>query len=371
MSACTSQRFFLGGRLIFGPDARSLVVTLLLIIVPLAVFCVFVARHLRHEFEAYNAGYSILVAAIVLTIYVLVLLLITSAQDPGIVPRASHPPEEESQYESSASFDNSGRRTSGLQIPRIKEVQVNGLIRNYRYFFLFVSSSTILCIYVFAMSALYIKILMRNFHYSVWESIKESPASVILMIYSFIALWFVGGLTGFHCYLMGTNQTTYENFRSRGDNRLNVYNQGCLNNFQEILCTKTKPSRNNFRAFVQEEMQPIPSGVATQEEPKLDDTMEIPRAKIEDDLDIGGDLLAISRRCNFEEVHEDVDIRSRESEGKHHGSSDAEFALGLNRQDCAAQAEEPHLNQGRSSGSLDPLSALQMEPAETRSKSEV
>ncbi|KAK9110530.1 hypothetical protein Sjap_018590 [Stephania japonica] len=406
-----NNRFFLGGRLIFGPDAKSLIVTLLLIIVPAAIFCVFVARHLRHEFEAYNAGYSILVAAIVFTIYVLVLLLITSAQDPGIVPRASHPPEEESQYESS--FDNSGRRTSGLQIPRIKETQVNGMIvrvkycdtcmlyrpprcshcsicdncierfdhhcpwvgqcigqRNYRYFVLFVSSSAILCIYVFAMSALYIKILMRNFHYSVWESMKESPASVILMIYSFIALWFVGGLTGFHCYLMGTNQTTYENFRSRGDNRLNVYNQGCLNNFQEILCTKTKPSRNNFRAFVQEEMQAMPSGVATQEEPKVDDTVEIPRAKIEDDLEIGGDLLAISRRCNFEEVHEDVDVRSRESEGKHHGSSDAEFALGLDRQDLAAQGEEPHLNQG-CSGNLDPVSALHMEPAETRSKSEV
>ncbi|KAK9134429.1 hypothetical protein Syun_013759 [Stephania yunnanensis] len=327
---------FLGGRLIFGPDARSLAGTLLLIIAPVAVFCVFVARHLRHEFEAYNAGYSILVAAIVLTIYVLVLLLITSAQDPGIVPRASHPPEEESQYESSASFDNSGRRTSGLQIPRIKEVQVNGLIVRVKY-----------C------DTCMLYRPPRCSHCSICDNCIER--------------------FDHHCPWVGQciGQTTYENFRSRGDNRLNVYNQGCLNNFQEILCTKTKSSRNNFRAFVQEEMQPMPSGVATQEEPKLDDTMEIPRAKIEDDLEIGGDLLAISRRCNFEEVHEDVDIRSRESEGKHHGSLDAEFALGLNSQDCAAQAEEPHLNQGRSSGSLDPLSALQMEPAETRSKSEV
>ena len=64
------QKFILGGRLIFGPDARSLIVTLLLIIVPVVLFCVFVARHLRHEFSSYNAGYAILVAAIVFTVYV-------------------------------------------------------------------------------------------------------------------------------------------------------------------------------------------------------------------------------------------------------------------------------------------------------------
>ena len=63
------QKFLLGGRLIFGPDVRSLFVTLILIIAPVAVFCVFVARHLMNDFPN-RSGIAIMVVAVVHTFIV-------------------------------------------------------------------------------------------------------------------------------------------------------------------------------------------------------------------------------------------------------------------------------------------------------------
>ncbi|KAI5058104.1 hypothetical protein GOP47_0026274 [Adiantum capillus-veneris] len=240
-----------------------------------------------------------MVVTVALTIHVLVVLLLTSSRDPGIIPRSAHPPEPED-YDSSASpADWSGGQTPRWRLPRTKDVIVNGVTvkvkycdtcmlyrpprcshcsicnncverfdhhcpwvgqcigqRNYRFFFIFVASATVLCMYVFAMSALHIKFVMDGDEHSkrprtVWQAIAEAPASMVLIIYTFIAVWFVGGLTVFHLYLISTNQTTYENFRYRYETRINPYNLGIMKNFISIFCTPIGNSKNNFREKVQ------------------------------------------------------------------------------------------------------------------------
>lgn len=145
------------------------------------------------------------------------------------------------------------------------------------------------------------------------------------------------------CYLV--LQTTYENFRYRSDNRINVYNRGCLNNFLEVFCTKVKPSRNNFRALVQEEV-PRPTRPVISQEPEPDTGGGDPRPKVEDDLDIGEDLLKISQRRNIEEI--DDDIRSRGSNGPPHNTSEADSVLGLDRRAPTVRSEARHSSWGRS-----------------------
>lgn len=359
------NKFLLGGRLIFGPDANSLILTFLLIFVPVVLFCVFVARNLVLEPQQQSAGYAILAITIVFTIYVFILLLSTSAKDPGIVPRNSHPPEEVLGYDSSASAEAGSR-----SLPRTKEVLVNGMPvrvkycetcmlyrpprcshcsvcdncverfdhhcpwvgqcigkRNYRCFFLFVSSTALLCVFIFSISALYLKLLMDDYG-TLWKAIKESPASAALMAYCFIALWFVGGLTGFHLYLICTNQTTYENFRHKKHNLVNIYNQGCIRNFLQLFCSRIEPSKINFRGYVQEGVsKPPPKNNIQETDINISDGDT--RVKVEDDLEIGDDIMKISQRRNSEEAG---DVRGRGSDRSPIGRSEVDFGFGLESQ---------------------------------------
>ncbi|KAJ0440537.1 putative protein S-acyltransferase [Helianthus annuus] len=288
-----SNIFFLSGRFIFGPDIRSIFLSLFLIIAPAIVFCVFVARKLLDKFN-HHLGILVMVIAIVFTIYVVTLLLVTSGRDPGIIPRNTHPPEPEIIDQS----PEAGSQTPQLRLPRFKEVMVNGFtvkvkycdtcmlyrpprcshcsicdncvqrfdhhcpwvgqcigLRNYRFFFMFVSSATLLCIYVFAFCWVYVIKIKNSEEKSIWGALIKTPASIALIIYTFICVWFVGGLTVFHLYLISTNQSTYENFRYRYDQTVNPHNRGIIENFKDVFWRSIPPSKNDFRAIVVRESE--------------------------------------------------------------------------------------------------------------------
>ena len=80
------------------------------------------------------------------------------------------------------------------------------LQRNYRFYYMFVFSATLLCLYIHGFCWVYIRRIMDSEEISIWRAMIKTPASVALIIYSFICVWFVGGLTVFHTYLISTNQ---------------------------------------------------------------------------------------------------------------------------------------------------------------------
>ncbi|KAJ4826068.1 hypothetical protein Tsubulata_000744 [Turnera subulata] len=121
--------FCLGGRLIFGPDVRSLFLTVSLILIPMIFFCAFVARSLITEFR-HHLGNFIVIICVVYAAYVVFLLLLTSSRDPGIVPRNSRPPEEDGSALSTGWSPIAG---TGLSLPPTKDVVINGAIIKVKY----------------------------------------------------------------------------------------------------------------------------------------------------------------------------------------------------------------------------------------------
>lgn len=115
---------------------------------------------------------------------------------------------------------------------------------------------------------------------NIWKAMTKTPASIGLLIYTFITAWFVGGLSVFHLYLISTNQSTYENFRYRYDQRSNPYNRGMIRNFMEVFCTGIPQSKNNFRAKVRKEpVVPVRTIAAAFASPA--------RGKIASDIEMG------------------------------------------------------------------------------------
>ncbi|CAN7095229.1 unnamed protein product [Brassica rapa subsp. narinosa] len=284
------NKFLCGGRLVFGPDASSLLLTTCMIGGPSITFCIRIAFLIGDRRPLFHS--LIMIGAALLTIMDFTFLFLTSTRDPGIIPRNKEAPTQ-------ATLEWASNKA---KLPRTKDVMVNGFtvkvkfcdtcklyrpprashcstcnncvqrfdhhcprvgqciaLRNYPFFVCFISCSTLLCIYIFAFSL----VSMLEVHGQFYLLIADDLILGVLALYCFVSVWFVGGLTVFHFYLICTNQasffsffsklhlssivvclilfTTSESFRYHYDKKENPYRKGVLKNFKELLLGKIPP----------------------------------------------------------------------------------------------------------------------------------
>lgn len=199
---------------------------------------------------------------------------------------------------------------------------------------MFVSSTSLLCLYVLVCCSTYLKMIVDSEHCSVWQAVCRSPIAGLLVMYTFIVCWFVGGLTLFHMYLIASNQvwillqyhldlmnfilecihiandlppscgslqTTYENFRYQYERKMNPYNRGLSQNCSEIFCTEIPHSRNNFRETAECE-SPTASTIA----PSFVDpipTMHVDMQKRKLDIEMGNRQAVDAEKCDDARNH--------------------------------------------------------------------
>lgn len=71
----------------------------------------------------------------------------------------------------------------------VHDIHLPSLQRNYRWFLCFVFSTTLLCVWVFALSLVQLLKYMDDSGRGFGHAISEYPASLVCMVYTFLAFW--------------------------------------------------------------------------------------------------------------------------------------------------------------------------------------
>ncbi|XP_015577875.1 probable protein S-acyltransferase 1 [Ricinus communis] len=264
--------FLFHGRLVCGPDPRGLLLTTVSIVITSWIFAVYNDDDLRLH------STLIVTLSLILTTSVLVNLFLVSSTDPGIIARNYQTPLEE------IGTSEGSRR---------KKVTINGVelklkycgickifrpprschcaicnncvekfdhhcpwigqcvaLRNYRFYMTFVISALNFFIYIFVFSFWRIQRRMSRIGSGLIGMLMNCPETLALVLFSFAAIWFLGGLAIFHVYLIAINQTAYENFRQFYVGCRNPFDKGILSNIKEALFSALPPSGVDFREVV-------------------------------------------------------------------------------------------------------------------------
>ncbi|KAI5102619.1 putative palmitoyltransferase ZDHHC14 isoform X1 [Silurus meridionalis] len=284
------NKFYCNGRIMMARQTGVFYLTLVLILVTSGLFFVFDC-----PFLALTLTPAIPVVGGALFCFVMGTLLRTSFSDPGVLPRAT--PDEAADLERQIDVANGSSTTGYRPPPRTREITINGQTvklkycftckifrpprashcslcdncverfdhhcpwvgncvgkRNYRFFYMFILSLSFLTLFIFAFVITHI--ITKSHQIGFLSALKDTLFTVLEVVVCFFSVWSIVGLSGFHTYLIGSNQTTNEDIKGswsskRGKDNYNPYSYGNIfTNCCAALCGPLPPSLIDRRGLV-------------------------------------------------------------------------------------------------------------------------
>ncbi|NXC69375.1 ZDH14 palmitoyltransferase, partial [Anhinga anhinga] len=279
------NKFFCNGRIMMARQTGVFYLTLVLILVTSGLFFAFDCPYLSEKITP-----AIPAIGGILFFFVMGTLLRTSFSDPGVLPRAT--PDEAADLERQIDIANGSSSGGYRPPPRTKEVIINGQTvklkycftckifrpprashcslcdncverfdhhcpwvgncvgkRNYRFFYMFILSLSFLTVFIFAFVITHV--ILRSQQTGFLSALKDSPARYPFTetnsVVCFFSVWSIVGLSGFHTYLISSNQTTNEDIKGswsnkRGKENYNPYSYGNIfTNCCAALCGPLSP----------------------------------------------------------------------------------------------------------------------------------
>lgn len=123
--------------------------------------------------------------------------------------------------------------------------------RNYRYFFTFVSSATVLALYLIGASLAQILVYKNHEKISFGKAVNHFRVPFAMVFYGFLAFLYPAALTGYHVFLMARGETTREYLNSHKfpkSDRYRAFTQAnWLKNWFVVLCRPRPPTYYGFK----------------------------------------------------------------------------------------------------------------------------
>ncbi|CAG9940469.1 unnamed protein product [Clonostachys rosea f. rosea IK726] len=128
--------------------------------------------------------------------------------------------------------------------------------RNYRYFFAFVTSGTLVAFYIIATSLVQILVYRKEEGISFGQAINHFRGPFALLILAVIELLYPAALMGYHIFLMARGETTREYMNSHKfakKERFRAFSQGnFMKNIISVLCRPRPPTYYRFKSKYQD-----------------------------------------------------------------------------------------------------------------------